>query len=110
MSLLTRIQKINRVHDLIKRKSTGTPKQFAQKLTISTSTLYQLIVDLKELGAPIRYCRHRESYEYGYEVKFHFGFVHINGMNVDELQKLSGGTKLIMNTPILLFKAATRNN
>jgi len=47
---------------LIKRKATGTPDQFAEKLEISRSTLMENIRELKILGGSIEYDKNRESY------------------------------------------------
>jgi predicted DNA-binding transcriptional regulator YafY len=49
---------------LIRSKRTGTPIQFAEKLEISESTLYQHLNDLRELGAPIAYDKFRQTYYY----------------------------------------------
>jgi hypothetical protein len=50
--------------DLIKRKATGTPAEFAEKLEISRSTLMENIRELKILGGSIDYDKNRESYTY----------------------------------------------
>lgn len=74
MSVINRIERIQRMHDLINYKRTGCPETFARKLGVSQSMLYLLIKELKELGAPIAYCRYRESYQYLYPVEFKMGF------------------------------------
>lgn len=95
MSILTKIERIERIHDLIKRKSTGTPETFARKLNVSESTLYHLISELKELGAPIQYCRSRESYEYGYYVNMNFGFTPVVYLNDRRhLRNIKAGTMI----------------
>jgi len=58
---LERIQKMNR---LIKTEHTGNPKEFAGKLGICQSHLFNLIDDLKIDGAPIKYSRTRQTYFY----------------------------------------------
>ena len=68
------IERIQRMHKLIQCKQTGPPDCFAQKLGISRSLVYQLIQELKQMGAPIIYCKYRESFKYQYEVEFKFGF------------------------------------
>ena len=64
MKLHTQIERIKRVNVLIRKEATGTPLQLAEKLNVSESTVFRLISELKELGAPIIYCRHCESYKY----------------------------------------------
>lgn len=74
MSLQKNIQRIERMDELIRFKRTGTPQQFATKMGLSQSMLYYMIKELKNLGAPIIYCKYRESYKYQHPVKFKIGF------------------------------------
>jgi hypothetical protein len=67
-----RLQNIDR---LIRIKATGTPKEFAQKLYISESRLYSCLSLMKDLGAPVRYCKQRQSYYYEKEGGFCFQFM-----------------------------------
>ncbi|MFK7968796.1 MAG: hypothetical protein AB8F95_00425 [Bacteroidia bacterium] len=87
MSFIRYIQRLKRIDRLIRRKATGSPESFAEKLDISVSHLYAIIRDMRELGAPIKYCRHRGSYYYEYEVCFLAEF-----FDDDQLGKLRGGT------------------
>jgi len=64
MSLNNKIERIKRMHDLIRYKRTGKPDQFARKMGLSVRALYKEIKEKKNLGAPIAYCNYRESYEY----------------------------------------------
>ena len=43
-------------------------------MDMSLSNLYGVLKELKELGAPIEYCRFRETYQYTELVEFKFGF------------------------------------
>jgi predicted DNA-binding transcriptional regulator YafY len=49
---------------LIRVKATGCPTSFSKRLDISNASLYRYLNDLKNLGAPIKYCKERESYMY----------------------------------------------
>ncbi len=90
MSLLNKIERVERMHRMIRFKRTGSPQQFANKLGVSQSMLYALLKELKELGAPIAYCRYRESYEYMYPVEFRVGFENPS-LSQQELQGTYGG-------------------
>ena len=58
---------------LIHAESTGTPKEFAQKLSICVSYLHSQIKDLKEeYNAPIKYTRIRQTYYYASEFRLEF--------------------------------------
>lgn len=74
MAFMDRIQRIQRMHYLILYKRTGTPESFARKIGVSKSMIYLLIQELKQMGAPIVYCKYKGSYKYQYEVDFKFGF------------------------------------
>ncbi|MCK7532173.1 MAG: hypothetical protein MZV63_14660 [Marinilabiliales bacterium] len=52
---------------LISMRSTGTPEEFAEKLGIKRSTLFQSLQEMKELGVDIRYSWYRQSYYYADE-------------------------------------------
>ena len=68
---LHRLESMDR---LIRIKGTGTPQYFANKLGISERTLYEYLAYMKELGAPIEYCKQRQSYYYKEHGGFNFNF------------------------------------
>lgn len=70
MKLFMYIDRVNRLHELIKRKSTGKPETLAKKLNLSVSRVYQIIEELKLMEVPIAYSRTIQSYYYtnDYEV------------------------------------------
>lgn len=70
MKLFMYIDRVNRLHELIKRKSTGKPETLAKKLNLSVSRVYQIIEELKLMQVPIAYSRTMQSYYYtnDYEV------------------------------------------
>lgn len=74
MNLLEKISLIERVDALIHRKSTGEPSRLALRLGISERNTYNLINTMKDMGAPIYFCKVRNSYCYEHEGRFSFGF------------------------------------
>jgi len=64
MNTLKQIERLRKVHELIKVHKTGTPEFFAEKLHISERQLYNCLEQLKELDAPIQYNRKTQSYFY----------------------------------------------
>lgn len=93
MTLLEKLKMIERINSLIRRKSTGTPKQLASRLEISERCLFKTLKLMKEMGAPIYYCITRESYAYEYDVSFSIGFQNTPGA----LNKVIGGmTRFIL--------------
>lgn len=75
MKLLDKIQQIERLDELIRRKSTGSPQELANKLNISKRAVFRLMELMKNLDAQIYFCRERNSYCYKKDVKFEFGFI-----------------------------------
>jgi hypothetical protein len=64
------LELIDRLDGLIRRKATGKPSELARRLNVCERKTYQLIDILRNLGAPVEYCRHRESYYYTTDVEF----------------------------------------
>jgi predicted DNA-binding transcriptional regulator YafY len=64
MSILKYVDRLKRMDDLIRRKATGTPEQFAEMLQISPSQLYSDLKEMRQMGAPIQYSETRKSYVY----------------------------------------------
>jgi hypothetical protein len=75
MSLLKYIDRLKRMDDLIRRKATGNAEEFARKLNVSPSQLFQELKEMKELGAPVEYSHNRKSYCYSSECKMVLDFV-----------------------------------
>ena len=71
MTYLERTECLDRLHQLISRRSTGTPKELATKLGVSVSTLYSLISDARTLGAKVQYNNKKMSYEYICKTEFY---------------------------------------
>ena len=69
MTFMEQIEALERLHELIKRKATGTPEQLANKFGVSVGTIKNMINTLKNKGLPVRYCRDRETYYYEHEVE-----------------------------------------
>ena len=49
---------------LISLRATGTPAEFAEKLGMKRSTLFQYLQEMRELGVNIGYSYIRQSYYY----------------------------------------------
>jgi hypothetical protein len=64
MSLLKYIERVQRMDLLISMMSTGTPEEFAEKLGLKRSALFQSLQEMREMGVDIRYSCLRQSYYY----------------------------------------------
>ncbi len=64
MKNIKHIERLQRLHNLIKMESTGSPSEVAIRLGISERTVYYLIEQLKDYDAKIGYDRSRKTYFY----------------------------------------------
>jgi predicted transcriptional regulator len=64
MSITKYIERLRKIDTLISMMATGTPLQFAEKIGIRRSTLYQTLQELKSLGIEIKYSSSRQTYYY----------------------------------------------
>lgn len=88
---------------LVKEQRTGTPEEFATKLGISRTRLYEMIEELRSRGAPIVYSKSRETffYEYTFDISLSFSK---KPLSRKELVEKNGGVSLpflfsVRNTP-----------
>lgn len=68
------IEILKRMDRMIRMRSTGTPEDFAGRLSISERSLYNYLAFMRELGAPLQYSRTMESYFYQEAGRFVFEF------------------------------------
>ncbi len=89
MDFFDQLLKLERVHYLICRKATGTPKYLSKKLNISERQVYRLISSLKLMGFPVAYCKQKRTYHYTDTVKLFFEVK----IGEDQILKIKGGVK-----------------
>jgi hypothetical protein len=78
MSAIKYLERLQRIDAMICRKATGTPEKFAARINICRSALMECLREMKELGAPIAYCKQKQSYYYKEEKRLFIGFVDKN--------------------------------
>ena len=64
MKIFRVVERFELFNNLVKSESTGTPDQFAGRLGISRSTLYDFISELNSMGVEISYSRSKSSFYY----------------------------------------------
>lgn len=92
MKLLEQIERINRLHELIRYRRTGTPQELAKRLSLSTSMVYKLMEELKMREAPIEYSRQLGTYYYtsAFQMKIYMDF---RPLEEEEERSFTGGSK-----------------
>ena len=91
MKLFDHIERINRLHELIRHRRTGAPGELAERLGLSPSMVFKLMDELKLKGAPIEYSRQLKTYYYARQymmnIKMEFRL-----LNEDEVERYRGGS------------------
>ena len=90
MKLIEYTERINLLNKLINEKRTGCPEKLSKRLKISKGRLYQLIEELRLLGAPICYSRNLETYFYANEFEI-IAHLSLKPLNAAELIKTNAG-------------------
>lgn len=92
MDFIKKIERIKRIHELIREEKTGSPAVFAGKLLLSRSQLYNELEIIKGLDAPLKYCKIRETfyYETSYELILHYSLSIIKD---NEIKEIFGGSE-----------------
>ncbi|WP_276379072.1 hypothetical protein [Flavobacterium sp. H4147] len=98
MNFIRQIERIKKMHKLISGEKTGSPLTFAKKLSLSRSQFYNELELIKELDAPVKYCKKRETfyYETHFELILNFS---LKTIREDESREIFGGFNF---RPILL--------
>jgi predicted DNA-binding transcriptional regulator YafY len=78
MGFLKYLVRLQRADELIRRSATGDSNEFAKKLGISKSQLFVDLKEMKQMGAPIKYCSIRRCYYYGCNCQLRIEFVEVN--------------------------------
>ena len=82
------LERLERLHLLVRRKATGSPCELANKLGLSERQTLEYVRELKDLDIPIAYCKHQKTYYYERDVIFKFEF---RTLSKDELRNVEGG-------------------
>ena len=69
------LQRLERIDHLIRIKGTGTAAELGDRLGLSRATVYEYLNLMKLFGAPIKFCKFRQSYYYNEDGCFTTRFV-----------------------------------
>ena len=75
MTFLEKLQVIERVDGLIRRKATGTAEELSSRLGVSRRTIYEIINVMKQMDAPIEYCKSSKTFYYAFKCDLAIRFV-----------------------------------
>ncbi|MDR1593720.1 MAG: helix-turn-helix domain-containing protein [Prevotellaceae bacterium] len=90
MTLFATIDRILIIHGLIKKKTTGTPDEFAERLHLKRRQLQNILDEIRDYGAEIMYDRIRSTYYYAnnFEIVIQ---IKVNPLSEQEENDIFGG-------------------
>ncbi len=86
MCFIDIINRMKHLDSLIKRRATGCPQCLCKKINISERSVFNLIEQMKNLGAPIAYDSSTKNYYYETPGEFTFKF-----LPDEDLKTIEGG-------------------
>ncbi len=93
MKVLHYLERIEMIHKLVDQERTGTPAEFARRLGISRTRLYEIMDDLKLEGAPIAYSRSCRTFYY--EEPFHISITfELKPLSFEDTRSVNGGGEI----------------
>jgi len=98
---MKQLERLRKIHQYIKVGNTGSPNEFAHKLNISVSQLYNVLDDLKIKGFPISYSRKLKSYVYIEDCELEINYS-VQLLTTKEKIKIAGGCIKNHFTPMQL--------
>lgn len=101
MKTIQQLERLRKIHQYIKVSNTGSPNEFANKLGISESQLYNVLDDLKIKGFPISYSRKMKSYIYEENCELEVNYS-VQLLTPKEKIKIAGGCIKNYFTPMQL--------
>lgn len=90
MKIIKQLERLKTIHHLIENQQTGSPNEFANKIHVSKRQLFNILDDLKLMGAPIEYSTLQKSYIYSEYCEIQLLF-QIKILNKEEMTSISGG-------------------
>lgn len=104
MALFQQIDRMKYIHHLIRTCATGEPDIFSEKLGLSRRQLYNILEEIRDLGAEIKYSRMRQTFYYTYPFVLEID-VKMQLLNAAECKAVYGGANLVLFNAITPFRA-----
>ena len=82
------IEKLELFHKLVEQEKTGTPIDFAKRIGVSRSTLYELISEFESRDIAIGYSRSRSTFYYKTPVAISISFKITGSVNSHNMEQI----------------------
>ncbi|MBT8180218.1 MAG: HTH domain-containing protein [Eudoraea sp.] len=106
MKSIKNLERLQQIHQLIAIERTGSPLELANKLRVSERLVYNLIEQLKDFSAAIRYDRGRKTYYYGEDFRLEVN-ISVSVISNNEVTQIFGGSYFIKSNTRLLTTNST---
>ena len=92
MNIISKVAQFQKLNKLIDQEKTGTPTEFAKKLNVSKTKLYELIDEIRSFGKDIKYSRKEKTFYYEDSSKLDIIFS-LKLIEGEEIKNIYGGSK-----------------
>jgi predicted DNA-binding transcriptional regulator YafY len=108
MKNIKQLERLQKIHKLIKSENTGTPAELAGKLHISPRLTYLLLEQLREMDAPLSFNRRTKTYYYhgSFELSINISIQVLSG---EKLVHIYAGTSFVNFVASLQGKCSRQN-
>ena len=90
MKVFTYLDRISKMQTLMEQECTGTPSEFASRLGVGRTSLYELLDELKSKGAPIVYSKSAKTFYYSRPYEISVSCI-LRPITCEEEKSYSGG-------------------
>ena len=94
MNNLKQIERLRKMHQLIKNENTVTPKELGRKLHVSERQVYLILDQLRDMDAPVMYDRKNHSYYYDGSFDLYVN-ISVQVMQGEKLLHIYAGSSLV---------------
>lgn len=91
MKNLKSLERLQQLHHRITQENTGTPGELSTYMKISERLLFRYIGQLKDIDAPICYCRRRKTYYYCDDFELLIS-ISVKALYKNEITEIFGGS------------------
>ena len=70
MDFFSNLQRFHRIHQLISQETTGTPGELSERFRLQKRQIYNILDELREQGAVIKYSNTKRTYYYEEDFEF----------------------------------------
>lgn len=108
MNFIKQIERLQKLNKLLCQQCTGSPDELAERLNLKRSQLYEVLDQLKILGAPIAYSRKRSTFFYSKDFNFEI-VLKVKVLTGTEVISIYGGEVINFRYKILLSEESGRS-